>query len=267
MIPSVSRTWSSTSDTSVSYRGRTDTPQYVDHRRNVHTNAEQRRRGSLKNGFEQMRSLIPSLRRDSGMKVSKAALLHKGGDYLQQLKREREHLSHETAKLRRDVDGINRDLAECHNSLSSSLGSASSQAASQERLQALFDAHVRERTMADHKYWIFSLLMQPLMLSFSSAVGVPENMEDMEQTTRSWVNQHLRLVHLRPLMLNSLKEISIATDILERPDLLQQEAVRAVTEPRREARPQQSPQAAAAAAEGEQDEELADDDSDGGFRD
>ena len=97
----------------------------LSHRREVHTNAEQRRRGSLKNGFEQMRALIPALRENASLKVSKAALLQKGGEHLEQLKRDRLRLAEDMARLRAEADVLNRELAAYQGALSSRTAAAS----------------------------------------------------------------------------------------------------------------------------------------------
>ena len=63
-------------DIAISFRNRG----ISEHRRSLHINCEQNRRTSIKHGFEELRSLIPSLRNSptSSHKISKAALLHKG---------------------------------------------------------------------------------------------------------------------------------------------------------------------------------------------
>ena len=97
----------------------------LSHRREVHTNAEQRRRGSLKNGFEQMRALIPALRENASLKISKAALLQKGGEHLQQLKEERARMAAEAATLRAQVAALDAELAAYQGALSSRSATAS----------------------------------------------------------------------------------------------------------------------------------------------
>ena len=97
----------------------------LSHRREVHTNAEQRRRGSLKNGFEQMRALIPSLRENANLKISKAALLQKGGEHLQQLKEDRLRMAKEAARLRAEADALDAELAAYQGALSSRSAAAS----------------------------------------------------------------------------------------------------------------------------------------------
>merc|ERR1719341_1423652 len=75
------------------------------------SNAEQKRRCTIKNGFEFLRALVPSLSRTPNVKISKAALLTKGAEYVMQLKEERETISREVDQLRRSVDSLNQEIA------------------------------------------------------------------------------------------------------------------------------------------------------------
>ena len=79
--------------------------------------------------------------------------------------------------------------------------------------------------------------MEPLLASFNNAVGLPESMNAMNAAARSWVNQHLRLVQLRPMVLGSLKRVAVQTQVLDRPDALPGEAVAAVTAPQQTVTP------------------------------
>ena len=72
-------------------------------------------------------------------------------------------------------------------------------------------------------------------------------MEDLSRTSGSWLDQHVSLVHLRPLVLNSLKvsslektvvlkaifcllqELSVNTEVLSEPHKMPQEALNSVT--------------------------------------
>ena len=71
------------------------------------SNAEQKRRCTIKNGFEFLRALVPSLSQTPNVKISKAALLTKGAEYVMQLRDERESLGTELDKLRKSVEELN----------------------------------------------------------------------------------------------------------------------------------------------------------------
>ena len=90
--------------------------QYTDpnaeHRRSSHTHAEQSRRTSLKHGFEELRSLIPSLKdvSTSSHKISKAALLHKGGDQIRHIKIQCQALENDTFPLNDVIKYLEMDI-------------------------------------------------------------------------------------------------------------------------------------------------------------
>ncbi|KAL2720973.1 MLX-interacting protein isoform X1 [Vespula squamosa] len=72
------------------------------------------------------------------------------------------------------------------------------------------------------------------MLSFNTSVSTA-SIEDLYRSTILWVEQHCSLVDLRPAVLNSLRYLCTATDILADPARLPEEALAAVnrTERRR----------------------------------
>jgi len=178
------------------------------------SNAEQKRRCTIKNGFEFLRALVPSLSQTPNVKISKAALLTKGAEYVMQLKEERETISKEVDQLRHSVDSLNQEIASYQAQLPTA-GSAKSAAVSQpSQLQYLFDKHVATCTMQNWKYWVFSRLMQPLLETYDRTVS-SSSMEDLSRTSGSWLDQHASLVQLRPLVLNSLKVSNMSTKDLQ----------------------------------------------------
>jgi len=192
------------------------------------SNAEQKRRCTIKNGFEFLRALVPSLSQTPNVKISKAALLTKGSEYVMQLKDERETISREVEQLRRSVDSLNLEIAGYQAQLPTA-GSAKGAAVSEfSQLQPLFDKHVATCTMQNWKYWVFSRLMQPLLETYDRTVS-STSIEDLSRTSGSWLDQHASLVQLRPLVLNSLKELSVNTEVLSEPHKMPQEALNSVT--------------------------------------
>ena len=169
------------------------------------TSAEQKRRGTIKNGFEFLRALVPSLSQTPNIKISKAALLTKGAEYVLQLKEEKAALNKEVLALRSSVDLLSQEIAVFQGQLPTA-GSAhgSMGAAGPSCLQDLFDEHIAACTMQNWKYWVFSRMMQPLLESYDRTVSSTSH-EDLGRTAGSWLDQHVSLVQLRPLVLNSLK--------------------------------------------------------------
>ena len=56
------------------------------------------------------RALIPSLASTPNVKISKAALLAKGAEYVNQLSKEKDELSREVEQLRNSVNDLNTDI-------------------------------------------------------------------------------------------------------------------------------------------------------------
>ena len=75
------------------------------------SSAEQKRRCTIKNGFEYLRTLIPSLSQTPNVKISKAALLAKGAEHVQMLSAEKETLGREVDQLRKSVDDLSDDIS------------------------------------------------------------------------------------------------------------------------------------------------------------
>ena len=102
---------------------------------------------------------------------------------------------------------------------------------SMQELEDLFNSHVERCSMHNWKYWMFSLMMHPLLPSFKTNVKAG-SFEEMARSTTNWVDQHLSLVQLRPILLSALKELCTSTEILDKPDLFPEEAVRAAAKAR-----------------------------------
>ncbi len=170
-------------------------------------NAGQKRHGSIKNGFDHLRSLIPSL--NSSIKISKAALLHKGGDYLVQLKSERQHLAEEIASHRAKIEGLNDAITRLHKVMDGAAVTVDTY----DQLEKLFDDHVLSCTRQNWKYWAFSLFAHPLLSSYQTSVD-GGSFEEMQRTAINWVDQHLNLSQLRPILLKAMTEVSKRTDII-----------------------------------------------------
>lgn len=187
------------------------------------------RRYSIKNGFDLLKSLIPSLAQNPTLKISKAALLIKGAEHIQQVKSEREALDTEIGDMRSSVARLTEEIIRLQAQLPSQGSVSSSLPNRSSELGQMFDKHVYTATMQNWKYWVFSKLMCPLLESFDRTVS-PNSWEDMVRTSSSWLDQHASLVILRPLMLEALKDLSIKTDILSEPHRMPQEALNSISQ-------------------------------------
>ena len=91
-------------------KGEPEKGQYKEQRRVGHIHAEQKRRYNIKNGFDMLHSLIPQLNQNPNTKMSKAAMLQKGAEYIRVLRSERNQLKDEMDKLRSQIDSLNADI-------------------------------------------------------------------------------------------------------------------------------------------------------------
>ncbi|KOC70883.1 MLX-interacting protein [Habropoda laboriosa] len=200
-------------------KGETERGQYKEQRRVGHIHAEQKRRYNIKNGFDMLHSLIPQLSQNPNTKLSKAAMLQKGADYIRQLRAERNQLKEEMDSLRHQIECLNTSISNCQSMLPATGAPISRHRTS--KMKEMFDEY-------------FSILLEPLMISFNTSVSTA-SIEDLYRSTILWVEQHCSLVDLRPAVLNSLRYLCTATDILSDPGRLPEEALAAVnrTERRR----------------------------------
>ncbi|XP_021937166.1 MLX-interacting protein isoform X4 [Zootermopsis nevadensis] len=194
-------------------------------RRTCHINAEQKRRCNIKNGFDMLHSLIPQLNQNPTAKLSKAAMLQKGADYIRQMRAERSQLHDEMDSLRQQVECLNTAISNCQAMLPATGAPVSRQRAS--KMREMFDEYVRIRTLENWKFWILSVLLEPLLVSYNAAISTA-SLEDLYRSTLLWVEQHCSLVDLRPAVLNSLRYLCTATEILTDPSRLPDEARQAV---------------------------------------
>lgn len=79
-------------------------------RRVGHIHAEQKRRYNIKNGFDMLHSLIPQLQQNVNAKLSKAAMLQKGAEYIKVLRTERASIDEKIESLKKERDQLNNSL-------------------------------------------------------------------------------------------------------------------------------------------------------------
>lgn len=195
-------------------------------RRSGHIHAEQKRRYNIKNGFDMLHSLIPQLQQNPNAKLSKAAMLQKGAEYIKQLRVERSATNEKMDALRREIDALNNSLNNLQTALPASGAPVSRQRTG--RVKELYQQYVRQRTLDNWKFWIFGLIFEPLMNTFNQTVSVA-SLDEMCRSSQLWVDQHCSLVELRPAVSNKLRQLSTTTDILsDPPTSLQEEVLKAV---------------------------------------
>lgn len=84
--------------------------QYKEHRRVCHINAEQKRRCNIKNGFDTLRAILPSVSQNANTKISKAAMLQKAAEYIRTLKDQRQEQQEEYDRLKHEIESLNHAI-------------------------------------------------------------------------------------------------------------------------------------------------------------
>jgi len=199
---------------------------YRERRRVCHINAEQKRRCNIKNGFDTLRNLLPSLSSNTNTKISKAAMLQKAAEYIRILKSEKYDQQKEQEMLKQQVESLNQTISVFQNQLPATGAPVMGQRSSQIKEQ--YALYVHSRTMQNWKFWIFSIIMESLLDSYCNTVATT-NFDEMCKTLFRWLDQSCCLITLRRDVLNSLRYISTSTNILTNPENLPEEALLAVT--------------------------------------
>ncbi|KAK1156413.1 MLX-interacting protein-like isoform X1, partial [Acipenser oxyrinchus oxyrinchus] len=197
-------------------------------RRINHISAEQKRRFNIKIGFDTLNTLVPVLKSQSNSKpISNAATLQKTVEYIAKLQQERAQMQEEAKRLKDEIDTLNTSINCCQQQLPATGVPITRQRF--DHMREMFDDYVKNRTLQNWKFWIFSIIIKPLFESFNGMVSTT-SLDDMCNTTLSWLDEHCPLPVLRPMVLRTLRQLSTTTSILSDPSLLPEQATQAVQE-------------------------------------
>ncbi|XP_051966033.1 carbohydrate-responsive element-binding protein-like [Xyrauchen texanus] len=199
----------------------------TDTRRITHISAEQKRRFNIKLGFDTLHSLVSTLSSQPSIKISKATTLQKTAEYIGKMQQERAQLHEEAQRLRDEILALNSAINVCQQQLP-----ATGVPITRQRFDLMrekFREYVRDQTLQNWKFWIFSVIIEPLFESYNGMVSTA-SVEDLCRTTLSWLDQHCSLPVLRPTILSSLRLLSTSTSILSDPILIPEQAMQAVTQ-------------------------------------
>ncbi|KAJ3589754.1 hypothetical protein NHX12_010597, partial [Muraenolepis orangiensis] len=195
-------------------------------RRITHISAEQKRRFNIKMGFDTLHNLVTTLSSQPSIKISKATTLHKTAEYISKMQHERSQLHEETQRLREELQMLNSAINVCQQQLPTTGVPITRQRF--DHMRQKFREYVQTQTLQNWKFWIFSIIVEPLFESYNGMVSTA-NMDDLVRTTLSWLEQHCSLPSLRPMVLSSLRLLSTSTSILSDPARLPEQATLAVT--------------------------------------
>ncbi|XP_040433385.1 MLX-interacting protein isoform X2 [Cygnus olor] len=184
--------------------------------------SEQKRRFNIRIGFSTLNSLVSS----NSKSISHAITLQKTVEYIAKLQQERTQMQEETRRLREEIEELNAAIISCQQQLPATGVPITRQRF--DRMRSMFDEYVRNRTLQNWKFWIFSIIIKPLFESFNGMVSTT-SFKDLNQTAIAWLDQHCSLPVLRPMVLSSLRHLSTSTSILSDPSCLPEQATEAVS--------------------------------------
>ncbi|XP_047446752.1 MLX-interacting protein isoform X2 [Mugil cephalus] len=193
-------------------------------RRTTHISAEQKRRSNINIGFKTLCNLVPTLKAQSN--ISNAVTLQKTVEHIGKLQQERQQIQEEVKRLREEIEDLNTSINFCQEQLPAT--GVPVRRHRVDHMQEKFSEYVKNRTLQDWKFWIFSIIIKPLFESFNGMVSTASRAE-LCQTTLQWLDRHCSLPALRPMVLSTLRQLSTTTSILSDPSLLPEEAIQSVT--------------------------------------
>ncbi|KAM9392353.1 MLX-interacting protein [Pholidichthys leucotaenia] len=193
-------------------------------RRTIHISAEQKRRSNINIGFKTLCSLVPSLKSQSN--ISNAVTLQKTVEHIGKLQQERQQMLEEVRRLREEIEELNTSINLCQEQLPAT--GVPMKRHRLDHMQEKLNEYVKNRTLQNWKFWIFSIIIKPLFESFNAMVSTASQAE-LCQTTLQWLDRHCSLRVLRPMVLSTLRQLCTTTSILSDPSLLPEEALQAAT--------------------------------------
>ncbi|XP_026111079.1 MLX-interacting protein-like isoform X1 [Carassius auratus] len=197
-------------------------------RRVNHISAEQKRRFTINACFKTLCNLVPTLRPQSS--ISNAATLQKTVDYISKLQLERQQMQEETKRLREEIEELNASISLCQEQLPDTGVPIARHRF--DHMKDKFDDYVKNRTLQNWKFWIFSVIIHPLFESFNGTVSTT-NSTELCETTMQWLDRYCALPVLRPMVLRTLRQLCTSTSILTDPTLLSEEAKKAALNPKK----------------------------------
>uniref|UniRef100_A0A4W5KSY1 BHLH domain-containing protein n=1 Tax=Hucho hucho TaxID=62062 RepID=A0A4W5KSY1_9TELE len=168
-------------------------------RRITHISAEQKRRFNIKLGFDTLHSLVTTMSSQPSIKISKATTLHKTAEYISKIQQERAQLHEEAQRLRGQILLLNSGINVYQLQLPATGMPITCQRF--DHMREKFTKYVRAQTLQNWKFWIFSIIVEPLFESYNRMVSTA-SVEDLCHTTLSWLDQHCSLPALRPSEFN-----------------------------------------------------------------
>ncbi|XP_075784665.1 MLX-interacting protein-like isoform X2 [Pelodiscus sinensis] len=190
--------------------------------------ADHARRMNISCAFDTLASLVLPGPAQPSVKLSKAMLLQRSVMYVERLQQERRQVQEMARCLRGEIEELSAAIGEFQRQLPPSGAPVASPRS--DHTAQLYDDYVRQRTLQNWRFWLFSVLIKPLFESYRGAVST-SSAKEFCQSVLDWLEQHCALPMLRPAISSSLLQLSKLTAILTQPSRLPEQALQAVGRP------------------------------------
>ena len=159
--------------------------------------AEQKRRCNIQYGFDRLQTLVPSLKDTKNNKASKATMLKKTSEYIKELQIAREKRLSDLSVYTREIEELSNKITECQIQLPANGVSIVGKLNKTEIFDQKFKAYVKEKTVENWKFYLFSFILRPLFENFVATINTSCK-EELERTFCEWQEKFCTLIQLRP---------------------------------------------------------------------
>lgn len=189
-------------------------------------NAETKRRRNIKNGFENLRYLIPALANPSNAKISKAQMLECTAQHIQQVVQTRDKLQEEVELVQHEKDQLQQKIIQYQSSLpTDGMPMMPTARRSREASNALFHTYVADRTRKNWRFYPYSLILKRIFDSFQNTVTC-DSPEEFYHSLNEWKNNSLNLVQLRQAASQAVMDMGRTTSMITSPERVPDECIR-----------------------------------------
>ncbi|KAI6201254.1 Protein WBSCR14-like protein [Aphelenchoides besseyi] len=185
-------------------------------KRLLHLNAEKNRREALKDGFDALTQAIPVIE-ETGLKVTNAVVLNRAAQHIRLLKKRIEEYDKQVAECEKRNELLQKRVSIVQSSLPSNIqqtanGQSSSTISGQ--VMQFFERYVRERSRDDHRFFVMTSMMKPVVEAFAEQVNVESTEKSaLRNATLGWSESQFKVARLRPLATKTLIKIATETNL------------------------------------------------------
>ncbi|CAF3751122.1 unnamed protein product [Rotaria socialis] len=189
-------------------------------------NAETKRRRNIKNGFENIRYLIPELSDATNAKISKAQMLECTANQIQVAAKMRDNMKAEVDLLQQEEQQLQQKISQYQASLPvDGIPTMPTASRSRETLNALFRAYVADRTRKNWHFYPYSLVLKRIFDAFQNTVTC-ESQDEFQRSLNEWRANSMALVQLRQAASQAVMDMGRNTSFLSSPEQVPEECVR-----------------------------------------